>query len=57
MFLFIAVGCPKSADKSVNSPAEKDRQDAIDELMLSEDDEFEGIPEAPENSDTSGNEK
>ena len=47
----MAIGCPKSADKSKNSLVEKDRQDAIDELIFSEDDEFEGIPESNEQED------
>jgi hypothetical protein len=48
LFTFIILGCPKKSSDNNITLVEKDRRDAIDELMLKEDDEFEGIPESNE---------
>ena len=48
LFTFIILGCPKKSSDNNITLVEKDRRDAIDELMLKEEDEFEGIPEANE---------
>lgn len=44
LILFLAMGCPKVNNEI--SAVEKERQEALNELMSKEDEEFEDIPEA-----------
>jgi hypothetical protein len=48
IFLISILGCPKKTSDDDMTLIEKERNDALDELLSKEDDEFEDIPEATE---------